>query len=228
MLPNSTRREALWVMLSVLAFVGAGTYSALSYPGGTHWDRSALGFGWTTFWCDLLRPVALDGRDNHVGAQAARFALFALALGLPPFFSLARTRLALGRRSGTAVAIGGNAAAVALALVAAGTGARIVLFHDWAILIGGPLGLCALTLVVISSARVDRAAFWLGLGALALGLWNLTQYAREALLEAPAWPGLPLVQKATTLSVVGFLVLFSSRAAYGAAAGVPTDNRPSY
>lgn len=200
-------------MLGVAAFLGAGTFAALSYPGGSHWNRDAVGFDFTTFWCDLLRPIALNGQDNGTGARAAQLALLALALALGPFFSLAESRLRIVGAGRALLRVCSYAGRIALILVAAGTGRLPPVIHDWSILIGGPLGLVALALVIVWSARESRAIAGLGLGSLALCLWNLGQYAREAVLHTASWPGLPIVQKAATLGMVTFIVLLSYRSA---------------
>ena len=189
-----------------------GAVAAHFYPGGTYWDREAVGFGLTNFWCDLLRPVALSGADNGVGARAAQFALLALALGLGPFFSLARAELGFAGWRRLVTNFGAWGGRIAIILVAAGTGRLPSAVHDWAILLGAPLGLLTLCLVVVCSSRLARFLPLLGGAGLALGLWNLLEYAREALLRAPSWPGLPLVQKAATLAVLTFLTLFLAQA----------------
>jgi hypothetical protein len=197
--------------LGLLAFVSAGAGAGFAYPGGTHWDRQTVGFRSENFWCDLLRPIALDGADNGIGARAAQVALLSLALGLGPFFTLAREELGLVGWSRLLVTLGAWGGRIALILVAAGTGRLPSKVHDFAILLGAPPGLLALCLVVIWSARVARFLPILGGASLALGLWNLLQYAREALLRAPSWPGLPIVQKAATLGVIAFLALFAAQ-----------------
>jgi hypothetical protein len=204
----SSRSQAWTALLGLSTCIGSGAVAAHFYPGGTYWDRQSTGFDLTNFWCDLLRPIALGGAENSVGTRAAQVALLALALGLGPFFSLAAEELGLAgfrRLVATTGAWGGR---IALILVAAGTGRLPSAVHDWAILLGAPLGLVTLCLVVIDSSRLARWLPLLGGAGLALGLWNLLQYAREALLHAPAWPGLPLVQKAATLGVLAFLTLF--------------------
>ena len=208
---ESTHRSALLTLLGIAGFLTAGAVAAFSYPGGTHWDHTSIGPSWTTFFCDLLRPVSLNGGDNHVGARAAQFALLLLALGLGPFFTLVRLLLDLGGARLVLLMAGAYAGRVALILVAAGTGRLPPVVHDWSILVGAPLGLLALTLTVFWSWRLDRRLAALGFLGLALGLWNLTQYAREAVLHAPSWPGLPLVQKATLLCMLSFIALFSQR-----------------
>jgi hypothetical protein len=209
-LRTSTRYQAGATLLGLLAFLGAGSVATFAYPGGTHWDPQATGFSLTNFWCDLLRPVALNGADNGVGARAAQIALLALTLGLGPFFSLANAELGLVGWPRRVVLVGAWGGRIALILVAAGTGRLPSAVHDWAILLGAPLGLLALCLVIAWSSRLARWLPLLGGAGLALGSWNLLQYAREAALSAPAWPGLPLVQKAATLGVSAFLTFFAA------------------
>jgi hypothetical protein len=172
-----------------------------------------MGFGWTNFWCDLLRPLAHSGAPNDVGAWAARLSLLALALGLGPFFSLASSRLELGPARKTFLTLGSWGGRIALILVAAGTGRLPSAVHDWSILLGAPFGLVALALVIAWSGRVHRLLPLVGGLGLAFALWNLVQYAREALFGAPDWHGLPVVQKAATLLVSAFLALFALIAA---------------
>lgn len=208
---DGTRSHALLALLGIAGFLVAGAFAAYAYPGGTHWHRTSIGPSWTNFFCDLLRPMALNGSDNSVGARAGQFALLALVLGLGPFFTVVRLLLGLAGPRLVVLMTGAYAGRIALILVAAGTGRLPPVVHDWSILIGAPLGLVALTLTVLWSWRLDRPAAWLGTLGLGLGLWNLTQYAREAVLHTPSWPGLPLVQKATLLCLLSFIALFSLR-----------------
>ena len=209
--PDATRSNAVLSLLGVVVFLGAGAFAAHAYPGGTHWGRDTSGAHLTTFFCDLLRPVALNGDDNAAGARAAQLALLALALGLGPFFRVAQTLLDLSGWRLALLLTGAYAGRIALILVAAGTGRLPPVIHDGSILLGGPLGLLALTLTVGWSWRLSRPIALTGVFGLGLGLWNLVQYAREAVLHAPSWPGLPLVQKATMLGLLAFVTLLSLR-----------------
>jgi len=208
---SSTRPRATFALLGIAAYLAAGTFAAIVYPGGTHWDPQSVGSGLTTFWCDLLRPVALNGQDNSIGARAAQIALLALALGLGPFFSLACTLLDVSEPRRSLLLVCSAAGRMALILVAAGTGRLPPLVHDWAILIGAPFGLIALTLVISWTLPRQRWIALVGLGGLGLGAWNLIQYAREAVLHTPSWPGLPVVQKGATFGVLCFIALLSAR-----------------
>lgn len=206
---SSNTGRAWAALIGLLSYLALGVFSAFSYPGGTYWDPSTTGFGWTNFWCDLLRPLAHNGLPNEAGAWAARLALLALALGLGPFFTLARTRLELGPGQAMLLQTGAWGGRIALILVAAGTGRLPSAVHDWAILLGAPFGLVALALVIVWSGRLQRTLPLVGGAGLALALWNLAEYAREALLHAPDWHGLPVVQKAATLVVSAFVALFT-------------------
>jgi hypothetical protein len=227
---SSTKGRAWTALIGLLSYLALGIFSAFSYPGGTFWDPSTVGFGWTNFWCDLLRPIAHSGLSNEAGAWAARLSLLALALALGPFFALARTRLELKGGQGMLLETGAWGGRIALILVAAGTGRLPAAVHDWAILLGAPSGLVALALVIVWSARLDRRLPLVGGAGLALALWNLAEYAREALLQAPDWRGLPVVQKAATLLVSAFCALFTlaalrtaSEPAHEELSGNPSD-----
>lgn len=205
-------RRAGATLLSLLAFFALGAAAALRYPGGTYWDPLQVGFGWESFWCDLLRPIAHSGASNERAVLPARLSLVALAIGLGPFFRLTESVLPLGSSERWLSIVLSSAGRLALILVAAGTGRFSPRVHDWSILIGGPLGLVSLTLTILWTGRARwRGVQSVGLLGLAAALWNLIQYAREALGGSPSWPGLPMVQKAATLLVLGFVVAFCVR-----------------
>lgn len=209
--PNPTRLNAALSLVGLVVFLGAAAFSAHAYPGGTYWDRDIGGASRGTFFCDLLRPLAHNGDDNGTGARAAQLALLALALGLGPFFRVVEAMLDLSGVRLALVLTGAYAGRIALILVAAGTGRLPPAIHDGAILLGGPLGLLALTLTVCWTWRLSRPIALTGSVGLGLGLWNLAQYVREAVLHAPSWPGLPLVQKAAMFGLLSFIALLSLR-----------------
>lgn len=68
-------------------FVGLYAAAALFYPGGTWEDPRSVGHSVLfNYYCDLMRPVALNGQPNPTGSTLAEAGQLVLALALGPFF----------------------------------------------------------------------------------------------------------------------------------------------
>ena len=76
-------RTAHDIVASVVLFACLMGVAIAAYPGGTWMDRAADGFHpIESFVCDLLAPVALNGRDNRFGSRAAAAAMIILTAGI--------------------------------------------------------------------------------------------------------------------------------------------------
>jgi hypothetical protein len=118
------RVTALAVPALLLAFVGLYVGAAVAYPGGT-WEQPArVGHSFLfNYYCDLMRPVALNGQPNPVGSVLAELGQLTFALALGPFFQLAPR--AFERRRGLSKAVRG------LGAVACVAGIGVVLLPSW-------------------------------------------------------------------------------------------------
>ena len=78
---NTKSRIPILGILGVIQFVILSTIAMASYPGGTPWDPTAVGY---TFWqnalSDLGRTVAYNGQGNPIASPLFNSALFLLGL----------------------------------------------------------------------------------------------------------------------------------------------------
>ncbi|MBD2721695.1 hypothetical protein [Hymenobacter armeniacus] len=192
---------ALARRLYLVPVVGIGVFAALyvlaaqRYPGGSPADPAAPGFSWLhNYWCNLLNERALNGAPNAARAVAlAAMGVLCLSLGLfwwqlPAWLLFGPRGAALVRGTGT------------LALLTAGFLATA--YHDVATTIASVLGLVTL-LATFWGLHQRRARFLLGWGAacaVLIAANNVIYYTGYAL-----W-FLPLLQKITTVGVLGWIV----------------------
>lgn len=74
----------------LLVFVGLYAAAAAAYPGGTWEEPARHGHSFLfNYYCDLLRPTALNGEANPLGSQLAELGQLVFALALGPFFIVA-------------------------------------------------------------------------------------------------------------------------------------------
>ena len=123
------------------------------YPGGTWWDRAAVGHRfWENYVCDLEWEVALGGSPNHLGARVARAAVLVLVAGFVPFW-LALPALFPGRRrTGSAVRALGLASVAGLFAVAWMPSDRAGALHGAAVITAAVPGMAATGLAVAGAA----------------------------------------------------------------------------
>lgn len=118
------RVVALSVPVLLLAFVGLYAGAALAYPGGTWEDPTRTGHSILyNYYCDLMRPVALNGQPNPLGSTLAEWGQLVLALALGPFFLVAPRVFPERPRLSRAVRVLGAIASVA--------GVGVVLMPSW-------------------------------------------------------------------------------------------------
>jgi hypothetical protein len=69
------------------------------YPGGTWWDRGAVGHSFThNFLCDLMQSQALNGEPAPVGSFLARIGMAVMLVGLVAFYAqIARLETPISR-----------------------------------------------------------------------------------------------------------------------------------
>jgi hypothetical protein len=203
------RRRALGfaVLAAILGFVLLEVPAMLLYPGGTWWDSTTVGYRfWQNYLCDLEWRVALDGRDNALGAHFAQWALLTLVAGLVPFWACVATLLELRPRLGRVVRALGFVAIAGTVVVAFVPSERSPFLHGLAVICSGVPGLAACGLAAWGLAAEGprpRVEGWLGWGVLAVSFVDLSLYAVHWVSGDNATPLLPAIQK------VGLLLLLA-------------------
>ena len=210
--PAATRaaplRLAALVTLAALAlFVGALLAASASYPGGSWTVPEARGFSLArTFWCDLLRSRAINGADNATGKWLASLAFAALGVGLLPYWWVAASVLAEGRRR--LVSRVGTASAACLAGMTVLPSDRFALAHGVVALAGGFLGMWAAASSVAARVAGERpcsARRSAGALALACAAANAILYVHVAYLKGAETVAQPIVQKLATLFLLTWM-----------------------
>ncbi len=211
------RAAAVAQVLLLAAFFALMGTAMAHYPGGTWEEPGAIGHRivWNYF-CDLMRPVALNGTPNPVGAALAPLGLLALALALVPFFLTAPTCFPERPRLGRFVRVAGVVCGVGGALSVAVPSHRFgALAHGLALLLAAVPALAAgvASALGVWTARPPSA----GLRASSAGTLALTAacaaiFARQLALRAETTPGLALLQKLAVLCLAAWLLLTSARA----------------
>lgn len=88
-LTNHTNIKCFWILTPI---IGTGLFAllyfiaTLYYPGGSQFDKNAIGFSWTNnYWCNLLNDKAINGQTNSA-QPVALTAMFLLCLTLTFFW----------------------------------------------------------------------------------------------------------------------------------------------
>lgn len=197
------------VLASIVGFVALELPAMHLYPGGTWWDKNAIGYRfWQNYLCDLEWRVALDGQDNALGAQFARTALLVLVAGLAPFWFCVAALLEPRRGLGRAVQALGLVAVAGTVAVAFMPSERFPVFHGLAVIASGVPGLTASGLAAWGLATQGphpRVEGWLGWAALAVSFVNLALYTVHWVTGNDATPLLPGVQKVALLLLLAWM-----------------------
>jgi hypothetical protein len=214
-------RAAAYSVPGLLAvFLGLFTAAAWHYPGGTWDEPQRLGHSfWGNYFCDLMRPIALNGQVNG-GAQLAEWAQLTFALCLLPFFLVAPRAFA-PERPRLARAVRG------LGPVASLAGVGVVLMPSWRygqtvhgimLLICAVPALCSLVLTGLGTWRLATLRA-LALALLLALLLTLGIFARQIAVGAETTPGLAPLQR---LDFALALAWMCAVALIGARTGGPT------
>jgi len=188
--------------LGVAGFAVLTGVAVWGYHGGNGVDREAPGYAWRyNYWCDLYRAHALDGADQHVGAQLAQVGALCSVVAI--FFGFwcasagwgarGRSRLQALTRALAAVAC---AAMVAVPLMPADRFGRL---HFIVVGLAAGPALLAFTLAAAALTHADR---WLRvLTALAYGasVLHFGHYLLELTLGHAWGAGIAAEQKLVTL-----------------------------
>jgi hypothetical protein len=194
----------------IVGFVGLFALAARAYPGGTHFNHTAVGHDfWLNTMCDVARSVALDGSPNNLGAWLSRAAMTLFALGLGVHFVgvsllfVSRDWLARLVR-----ALGVISVPFAVAVVHLPTD-RFGKLHGAAIVCAGTLGLSA-ALLTIGGLRGVKGVPWAfrtGLAALGVAAADFVLYVRELATGGAAQMAVPVLER---LASVGVLLWMAS------------------
>jgi hypothetical protein len=200
--------------MAVAGFVLLMGGAMAAYPGGHLWDKSSPGYDfWRNFWCDLLRSEAYNGVQNLVAPALARTAMSCLAVGILSCFCLTPFLFKQRRWLGLSVSVLGGCGALGLVLATWTSGGQMPRVHALAVLMAGPVGLCALVGTLVGLRRgIARGYLLLGAGTLLVSLTSLIQYLREFAFQVASSPFLPFSQKLSTLLALSWILLVSARA----------------
>lgn len=200
-----------FIVLTCIGVFIAGTAVAVSYyPGGTWWTPSRTGHAfWDNFLCDLLHDPALNQRSNRVGASWARLAMLTLIVGLGVFWSGSERWLSPGRLA-KVVRYLGVFSTLPLAMVPLTPSNRFPALHVVAVLLGGLPALVTFLLfcaALLVQKRMPAALRALTACLALLTLLCLTLYAQGALGDGPASRYLPMLERATLILLLVWLVI---------------------
>lgn len=173
------------------------------YPGGNPVDTNATGFSWLhNYWCNLLNEKALNGHVNP-GRPAAVSGMIALCISLAVFWFYYPVKPVVARPLQWVIRSCGPAAMLTALFIT-------VFDHDTVTNLASLLGLIAVTGTMIILYRTDQLFLFLYglLNILLTGLNNLFYYTPSLLY----W--LPLVQKISFVSVLGWIWLCAYRSGH--------------
>jgi hypothetical protein len=195
------------VVLFLLLIGGA----MAAYPGGTWEEPHGVGHRlWSNYFCDLLRPVAINGMPNPNGAQLAHVGLLVLCLALAPFFLIAPLAFAERRVLGRSVRVSGVLAAIGgVGIVTVPTYRFGSAAHGAMVLLAAVPGLTAAVTATIGawSARPALRALRLcATGTLVCTAGAVGLFAVQLAEGRASTPGLAALQKLAVLLVLGWMV----------------------
>jgi len=193
------------------------------YPGGTWWNRDAVGhsFAWN-FLCDLMQTEALNGAPAPVGSALARIGMVAMLVGLVAFYAqIAKLESPVSRAGRIAERAGLIACVLGLAIpiVTSGLWRLGHLIVVVAAFLPSLLATIAALVVCVRAPGVSwlirgAAVVTLGSGALD-GFGYLFVYASPVLGLVPEseqtrmWIGgsLPMLQRVATIGLLAWVVV---------------------
>lgn len=190
------------VLLGLLAFVVLAVAAHVAYPGGSWFDPDAprVSF-WTNYWSDLLRPIALDGTPNPIGARLALAGIVVLATTLLVFWWSVPAAAHESRRRRLVAGLFGTASAMLLAPLALRVGPKLTMLVTASV-----LGLVALGSVLSGTWRATPTRLHvLGVLLIAIIVGVVALHIEDVLLGANARPVTPALQKLGTVLLVAWM-----------------------
>jgi len=179
----------------ILLFISFYIVAAYYYPGGSQFDKNAVGFSWkNNYWCNLLNDNAINGMKN-TAQPIAITAMVILCIALSLFWWQFPGYTSLGKRYKLATQVCG--------MLAMATG--LLLFskinHDLVTNLASLFGLLAMTGTFTGLHKNKwTILFYFGLLNVALVAVNNFLYYNKELISY-----LPLVQKMTFLTFLTWI-----------------------
>ena len=179
----------------ILLFISLYFVAAYYYPGGSQFDKNAVGFSWkNNYWCNLLNDNAINGMKN-TAQPIAITAMVVLCIALSLFWWQFPGYTSLGKRYKLATQVCG--------MLAMATG--LLLFskinHDLVTNLASLFGLLAMTGTFTGLHKNKwTILFYFGLLNVALVAVNNFLYYNKELISY-----LPLVQKMTFLTFLTWI-----------------------
>ncbi len=209
---------ALLALPPALAFAGLMGAAMVHYPGGTWEEPSAHGHRfWSNYFCDLMRPVALNGEPNPAGSRLSGLGLLALAVTLLPFFLSVPALFERRVRTGRFVRIAGVLSFVGGVGVVLAPSHRVgALVHGVVLLVAAVPGIGAAVGAVVGLWSERTRHPWVsGLAVLTVALAVATAlvFIRQLQLGVESTPPLAPLQKLLAASALAWICVASVRVA---------------
>jgi hypothetical protein len=207
---------AALTLLPVAAFAGLMGAAMSVYPGGTWEDPGLVGHRfWANYFCDLLRPEALNGQPNPHGALLSQAGLVSLAVALFPFFLAVSCLFAHRRRLALFIRVAGAVASLGgLGVVFVPSHRYGALAHGAVLLLAAVPGIAAgVSSVLGLLAERRRVPLVSALGGLTLLLAIATAlvFARQLQLGVETTPPLAPLQKILALTAMAWMAATAAR-----------------
>lgn len=204
------------LVLCMGVFTVAMAIAIATYPGGSYFEPKHAGYDfWQNFWCDLSRPVALNGAPNPVAPRCALVSMGALGVALVLFFDALADLAGRTTRAARSVRVLGCAGVLGIFGIAWLPSSTFPVLHGVLVTTAGPLGIVAAAGglgIAMQRRALPRPAIGFGLATLLLALVNVVQYAREFYFDVPSSAALPALQKVVTLALLGWMLTTASAA----------------
>lgn len=206
------RLLAVAVVVPLLAFSGLMGTAMASYPGGTWEDPHEAGHSQLrNYFCDLERPVALNGQPNDFGAACADWSLVAFSIALAPFFLAAPRVFAQRKRLGQVVAVSGVLCALGgVGIVMVPSYKYGAAVHGVAVLLAAVPGLTAIIATTVGhyGARTSAPAIWkAAVLTLVVTALSVAVFAVQLMRGVETTTGLPVLEKLAVFGSMVWMVL---------------------
>lgn len=209
------RFSAVAIFGSVTGFSALQAWAMRLYPGGTWWDRAAVGHRfWDNYVCDLEWEIALDGSPNHLGARVARTAVLVLVAGFVPFWLALPALLPGRRRTGSAVRALGLASVAGLSAVAWMPSDRVGALHGAAVIAAAVPGMAATGLAVAGLLGAEprpRIAGWTGVMLLGFTAVDLALYVSHLVRHVEGTNLVVVLEKIAVLLLLVWMLEVGAR-----------------
>jgi len=202
--------ESSALLATSVGFVVLFALAAHAYAGGTHFDHAAVGHDfWRNTLCDVARTVAINDQPNRSACRLARVAMITLALGIGVlFYALPRLFPSPPRLGRLVKVLGVATVPCAIAVVLLPTD-RFGHLHGLAIVLAGTLGLTTVIFALkglFSYPRAPRHVVVLGVMTMSVAAVDFALYVVEFATRGPAQLAVPVLERATTILLLGWML----------------------